>query len=84
MRQQHPIQSAPKDGRTVTVLWTDFDGQLNESPARYHNLDQLKNSGGDWNERDSGWWVFTDSTTLKKIDPTAWIENPEDEADADE
>lgn len=42
MRQQHPINTAPQDGRTVTVLWTDFDGKNNESPARYRNLDQLK------------------------------------------
>lgn len=83
MRQQHPINTAPKDGRSVTVLWTDFDGKNNESPARYRNLDQLKKAGGDWNESDSGWWTFIDSTTQKKIEPTAWIENPEDEAEDD-
>lgn len=81
MRKEHPITTAPQDGRTVTVLWTDFDGQLNESPARYRRLEQLQKAGGDWNESDAGWWTFIDSTTQKKIEPTAWIENPDDEAE---
>lgn len=83
MRQQHPITTAPRDGRTVTVHWTDFDGKNNESPARYRDLNQLQKAGGDWTESDSGWWTFIDSTTQKKIEPTAWIENPDDEAEDD-
>lgn len=81
MRQQHPIDTAPLDGRTVTVIWIDFDGQTNESYARYRKLDQLKKAGGDWNESDAGWWAFIDSKTQKKIEPTAWIENPDDEGE---
>lgn len=30
MRKQLPISTAPQDGRTVTILWTDFDGQIND------------------------------------------------------
>ncbi|WOC15502.1 hypothetical protein [Pseudochrobactrum sp. MP213Fo] len=81
MRQQHPINTAPQDGSTVTVIWTDFDGQTNESPARYRNLEQLQKAGGDWDSSDTGWWTFIDSTTQKKIDPTAWIENPDEQED---
>lgn len=81
MRKQQPISTAPQDGSTVTVIWTDFDGQINESPARYRNLNQLKKAGGDWTDSDSGWWTFTDSTTMKKISPSAWVENFDDSSE---
>ncbi|WP_439273505.1 hypothetical protein [Pseudochrobactrum sp. HB0163] len=83
MRKQHPIATAPRDGSTITVIWTDFDGRRNESPARYHSLEQLKKAGGDWTEDDTGWWTFIDSTTMKKIEPEIWVENPDDEAEDD-
>lgn len=73
MRKELPINTAPKDGRKITVLWTDEDDQQNESVAQYRALDRLKAGGGDWDESDTGWWTFTDSRTQKKIDPTAWI-----------
>ncbi|WP_296745241.1 hypothetical protein [Mesorhizobium sp.] len=57
MAERKPIASAPKDGSKVTVMWKDGDGVVNESIAQY---------------RDGGWWVYTDSNTQKKVDPTSW------------
>lgn len=82
MRKQLPISTAPMNGSRVTVFWTDEDGQENESVARYHSLAQLNAGGGDWDEADTGWWVFTDSRTQKKINPTAWI--AQDDGDENE
>lgn len=59
MPERQPISSAPKDGSKVTVYWTDGDGVTNESPAR-------------WDAADSAWWVYTDSKTQKKVEPTSW------------
>lgn len=81
MRRELPISTAPQDGTTVTVIWTDFDGQVDKSPARYRRLEQLKKAGGDWDENDSGWWTYLNSTTQKKINPSIWVENPEDETE---
>ena len=47
MAEPKPIETAPKDGRKVTVLWTDRDGQENETIAQYRSLDRLKLTGGD-------------------------------------
>ncbi len=30
MRKELPIATAPKDGRKITVVWTDDDDQRNE------------------------------------------------------
>jgi hypothetical protein len=59
MPDRQPISTAPKDGSRVTVYWTDSDGVANESVAR-------------WDREDGSWWIFTDSSTQKKIEPTSW------------
>ena len=84
MAKKLPISTAPMNGTKVTVLWTDEDGQENESVARFHSLAQLKADGGDWDEGDTGWWTFTDSRTQVKIDPTAWIAQGADDEDEEE
>lgn len=84
MRKKLPISTAPMNGTKVTVLWIDGDGLENESVARYHSLEQLKAGGGDWDEADTGWWIFTDSRTQKKIEPTAWISEDDSGDDEDE
>ena len=66
------IDTAPKDGRKVTVVWTDRDGQENESIAHYRVLDRLKAAGGDWDESDAGWWAYIDGDTQKRIEPHGW------------
>lgn len=78
MPTSRPISTAPTDGRKVRVVWTDALGQENESLARYRSADQLKAAGGDWDEADAGWWVFTDSHTQKKVEPHAWISGEDD------
>ncbi|RUW46802.1 hypothetical protein EOA32_30660 [Mesorhizobium sp. M1A.F.Ca.ET.072.01.1.1] len=57
MAERKPIVSAPKDGSQVTILWNDEHGVVNESVGQY---------------RDGGWWVYTDSNTQKKVEPTSW------------
>jgi hypothetical protein len=59
MPERQPISTAPKDGSKVTVYWTDGDGVMNESPARF-------------DAADGAWWAYTDSSTQKKIEPTSW------------
>ena len=66
MATRRPIATAPKDGSKVRIFWTDADGQENESIGRYQSLDRLKRAGGDWDEADTGWWVFTDSHVQQK------------------
>lgn len=84
MRRVTPISTAPKDGRKITVLWTDDDDKQNESVAQYRDLKKIRPSGGDWDENDTGWWTFIDSKTQKKIEPTAWIsEGGDDDEDDD-
>ena len=77
MAEPKPIDTAPRDGRKVTVLWTDRDGQENESIAQYRSVDRLKQAGGDWDESDAGWWAYVDSETQKKISPHSWISGEE-------
>ncbi len=72
MDKPQAIASAPRDGRKVTVLWTDRDGQENETIAQYRSLEQLRLSGGDWDESDAGWWAYVDSDTQKRIEPHGW------------
>ena len=72
MAEPKPIDTAPKDGRKVTVLWTDRDGQENESIAQYRSLDRLSKAGGDWDASDAGWWAYVDSDTQKRIEPHGW------------
>ncbi len=57
MAERKPIATAPKDGSEVTVYWTDSDGVMNESIARW---------------QDGGWWTYTDSDTKKRIQPASW------------
>ena len=73
MAEREPISTAPKDGSRVTVYWTDGDGVMNESLAR-------------WNAEDRAWWAYTDSNTQKKIEPKSWrpAAAGADEADEDE
>ena len=73
------IDTAPRDGRKVTVVWTDRDGQENESIAQYRSLDRLKSAGGDWDESDAGWWAYIDSDTQKRIEPHSWKAPGDDE-----
>ncbi len=84
MRKELPINTAPRDGRKITVVWTDEDDQRNESIAQYRTLEQLQAGGGQWDETDTGWWTFTDSKTQRKIDPIAWISVSDDGEDNDE
>jgi hypothetical protein len=72
MTDRQPITSAPKDGSKVTVYWTDGDGVMNESIAQYRSAQRLKAAGGDWDESDEGWWVYIDSDTQKRVEPTDW------------
>jgi hypothetical protein len=73
MPAPRPISTAPANGKKVRIVWTDADGQENESLGQYRALDRLKTMGGDWDESDAGWWVFIDSTTQKKVTPHGWI-----------
>jgi hypothetical protein len=79
MGKAQPIATAPTDGRKVTVLWTDRDGQENETIAQYRSLDRLKLAGGDWDESDAGWWAYIDGDTQKRIEPHSWQSAPGDE-----
>ncbi len=73
MSKKQSISSAPTDGSKVQIFWTDEDGQENQSIGQYRSLDRLKVTGGQWDETDAGWWVFTDSSTQKKVMPTGWM-----------
>lgn len=73
MTKPQPIATAPKDGRKVTVLWTDRDGQENETIAQFRSLDRLNLAGGEWDESDTGWWAYVDSDTQKRIEPHGWL-----------
>jgi hypothetical protein len=57
MAERQPMASAPKDGSEVTVYWTDADGVMNESVGRW---------------QDGGWWVYIDSDTRKRVQPSSW------------
>jgi hypothetical protein len=72
MNPARPIASAPMDGSTVMVHWTDAAGQENQSLARYRSREQLRAAGGDWDESDVGWWIFVDGDTRKRIEPHSW------------
>jgi hypothetical protein len=74
-----PIESAPQDGTKIQVYWKDADGQENESIAQYRSASKLKSTGGDWDDSDTGWWTFVDSTTQKKIEPYGWSTGEGDE-----
>jgi hypothetical protein len=77
MTERRTMDSAPRDGRTVEVFWTDEDGEESLSPARYRSLERLRRAGGDWDEADEGWWIFIDSRTQKRVEPTAWVAGDE-------
>ncbi|TKT74211.1 hypothetical protein [Aquamicrobium sp. LC103] len=79
MASGKPITTAPRDGSKITVYWTDKDGQENESIAQYRSLEQLKNSGGEWDESDAGWWTFIDGDTQQRIEPHSWNPHPDEE-----
>lgn len=83
MRKELPIDTAPRDGSKITVIWMDEDDQRNESIAQYRSLERLRASGGDWDETDAGWWVFIDSKTQQKIDPILWVSETEDNEESD-
>jgi hypothetical protein len=72
MAKAQPMATAPTDGRKVTVLWTDRDGQENETIAHYRSLERLKLAGGDWDDSDAGWWAYIDGDTQKRIEPHSW------------
>lgn len=73
------IATAPRDGKKVTVFWTDADGQENESIAQYRSVERLKAGGGDWDEADSGWWAYIDGSTQKRIEPHSWSATGDDD-----
>jgi hypothetical protein len=79
MPERRPIDTAPRDGSKVRVFWTNADGEESESIARYRSLDNLKRAGGEWDDADSGWWIFTDGSTQRRIEPTAWVSASDDE-----
>ncbi|PWL17468.1 hypothetical protein DKP76_11895 [Falsochrobactrum shanghaiense] len=83
MRKELPIDTAPRDGSKITVIWMDEDDQRNESIAQYRSLERLRASGGDWDETDAGWWVFIDSKRQQKIDPILWVSETEDDEESD-
>ncbi|MGE0502685.1 MAG: hypothetical protein AB7I79_18335 [Rhizobiaceae bacterium] len=58
------METAPRDGREVTVMWRSRDGVENTSLAHYRA--GPGGSGG-------AWWTFTDSDTLKRIEPHSWV-----------
>ena len=66
MADRKPIATAPTDGSKVTVLWKDSAGVVSESVGQY---------------RDGGWWVYIDSDTQKKVDPTSWRPASSDDDD---
>jgi hypothetical protein len=74
-----PIETAPRDGSSVEVCWTDRHGQENQSVARYRSLEKLRATGGDWDEADAGWWTFIDSETQKRILPHSWISGEDED-----
>lgn len=67
-----PIATAPKDGRKVMVQWRDREGVENTSIAQYR-------SGSD--PADTGWWIFIDGDTQKRVEPHSWSSADEDEDD---
>ena len=73
MAEPKPMETAPRDGRKITVLWTDRDGQENESIAQYRAPERQKQARGDWDESDAGWWAYVDSDTQKRIEPHGWM-----------
>lgn len=75
-----PIDTAPKDGRKITVHWTDRDGVENTSIAQYRSPESLK-SPGHWDAGDAGWWAYIDSDTQKRIEPHSWSSAAEDDGD---
>lgn len=72
MTAPKPISTAPMDGSKITVVWTDRNGQENQSIAQYRSLARMKATGGDWDESDAGWWAFIDSDTQRRIEPHGW------------
>ena len=81
MPRRRPIETAPRDGSSVRVFWTNEDGEESASIARYRSLERLKRAGGDWDTADEGWWIFIDGRTQRRVEPTAWV--VEDDADDD-
>ncbi len=79
MPERRPIDTAPRDGSKVRVFWTNADGEESESIARYRSLDNLKRAGGEWDDADTGWWIFADGSTQRRIEPTAWASASDDE-----
>jgi hypothetical protein len=79
MGNPQPIATAPMDGRKVTVVWTDRDGQENETIAQYRSLEQLNRTGGQWDDSDAGWWAYVDSDTQKRVEPHGWLPPDSDE-----
>lgn len=73
MAQARPMATAPRDGTKVRVLWTDRDGQENESLGQYRDPSRLTGAGGQWDDGDAGWWVFVDGETQKRVQPHGWL-----------
>ena len=76
-----PIETAPRDGRKVTVHWTDRDGQENTSIGQYRAAERLRAAGGEWDESDEGWWAYVDSDTQKRIEPHSWSAPGDEDAE---
>lgn len=85
MGNPQPIAGAPKDGRKVTVVWIDRDGQENQTIAQYRSPDMLKQAGAEADASDAGWWAYVDSDTQKRIEPHGWLPpDVENDSEADE
>jgi hypothetical protein len=70
-----PMETAPRDGASVRVVWRDRDGVENTSLAHY----RAARPGGD--PAESGWWTYLDGDTLKRIQPHGWYHGDEEEED---
>lgn len=73
MARREPIDTAPKDGTKVMVVWRDRRGVENHSIAHYRNIGLLNGVAGEWDAADNGWWTFVDDDTQKRIHPEAWF-----------
>jgi hypothetical protein len=74
-----PIESAPKDGSDVLVMYMHIDTQI------VHNA--FYASEVDWDDCDVGWWSYDHSEVSRiKLDdwmtPTYWMPLPDAPGDA--
>lgn len=76
-----PIETAPKDGTDVLVMYMHIDTQV------VHNAFFASEADG-WDSGDVGWWSYEHSEVSRiKLDdwmePTHWMPLPDPPGDAD-